>query len=178
MQRERTIKSDKIYHGKIINLRIDTVELPDKKYSKREIVEHPGAVGIVAITDENKIIMVKQFRKAVEETLLEIPAAKIEIGEDIIECAKRELLEETGYICGSLEHLLDYYPSPGFSNEIIRLFIARDLVKDKAQPDEDEDILTEEYDIEELYNLIRDKKIRDGKTIIALLFIKDSIFKN
>src|SRR5690554_3940914 len=95
--KEKTMKSERVYEGRIINVRVDTVELPHKKYSKREIVEHSGAVGIIPITSNKDIILVKQFRKAVEEALLEIPAGKIEAKEDPSQCAIRELEEETGY---------------------------------------------------------------------------------
>ncbi len=171
MGNERTIKSDKIYQGKVINLRVDTVELPDKKYSKREIIEHPGAVAIIPLTSENKVIIVKQYRKSVEDILLEIPAGKLEIGEKPLECANRELLEETGYRCDKLEHLFDFYTSPGFSNEIISLYVARDLIKDVAQPDEDEYIEIQEYEIEDLIKMIQFGEIVDAKTIVSILYI-------
>lgn len=166
---ETTIRSDKIYQGKIINLRVDTVELPDKKYSKREIVEHPGAVAIVPITEENKVIMVRQFRKSVEEVLLEIPAGKLEIGEEPLQCAKRELLEETGYKTEDLKFLFNFYTSPGFSNEVISLYIANNLVKDVAQPDEDEYIEIEEYDFHQLIEMIELGQIKDAKTIVGIM---------
>lgn len=175
MGNERTIKSDKIYQGKIINLRVDTVELPDKKYSKREIVEHPGAVAILPMTSERKIIMVRQYRKSVEDILLEIPAGKLEIGEKPLECAKRELLEETGYRCDNLEHIFDFYTSPGFSNETISLYFAKNLIKDVAQPDEDEYIEIEEYEVEELINMIEEGKIVDAKTIVAIYYINKTL---
>jgi len=173
MGNERTIKSDKIYQGKIINLRIDTVELPDKKYSKREIVEHPGAVAIVPITYDNKVVMVRQFRKSVEEVLLEIPAGKLEIGEEPLQCAKRELLEETGYKSDELEFIFSFYTSPGFSNEVINLYLAKNLIKDIAQPDEDEYIEIEEHNIDDIIDMINEGKIKDAKTIIALLTAKN-----
>ncbi len=169
---ERTIKSDKIYQGKIINLRIDTVELPDQKYSKREIVEHPGAVAVVPITEDNEIIMVKQYRKSVEEYLLEVPAGKLEIGEEPLECAGRELLEETGYRCEDIKYLFKIFTSPGFSNEVISIFLARNLIKDNPQPDEDEYIEIEKHSIDELTQMIDQEQIKDAKTITALLYIK------
>lgn len=175
MNNERTIKTDKVYQGKIINLRIDTVELPDKKYSKREIVEHPGAVAIVPITKDNKIVMVRQFRKSVEDVLLEVPAGKLEIGEEPFECAKRELLEETGYRSNELEYLFKFYTSPGFSNEIISIYIAKNLVKDVARPDEDEYIEIEEYDINDLINMIKNEEIKDAKTIVSILSVKNYV---
>jgi len=121
---EKTIKSDKIYTGKIVSLRVDTVEIPEKGYSKREIVEHGGAVGIVAITNDNKIVLVKQFRKPIEEALVEIPAGKLEIGENPKECAIRELQEETGYTADNIKLIHKFYSSAGFSNEKIFIFLA------------------------------------------------------
>ncbi|SHJ48506.1 NUDIX hydrolase [Paramaledivibacter caminithermalis] len=170
---ERTIKSDKLYQGKIINLRIDTVELPDQKYSKREIVEHPGAVAVIPITEDNKIVMVKQYRKSVEEYLLEVPAGKLEIGEEPLDCAKRELLEETGYKSDNLQYIFKFYTSPGFCNETISIFLAKDLIVDVAQPDEDEYIEIEKYDIDELIEKINKEEIKDAKTIISILYIKN-----
>src|SRR5690606_4980625 len=112
---EKTMKTEKIYEGKMLNLRIDTVELPDKKYSKREIVEHPGAVAIVPITEEGEVILVKQYRKAVEKELLEIPAGKLEIGEEPRETAIRELKEETGFSSAKIEYITEFYTSAGFT---------------------------------------------------------------
>src|SRR5699024_2850455 len=132
---EKTMKSEKIYEGKIVNLRIDTVELPDKKYSKREIVEHPGAVGIIPLDDENSIILVKQFRKAVEKFLLEIPAGKLEVNEEPRETATRELKEETGIDSNKMEYLLEFHTSPGFSNEKVHLFLATELIEGKPCPE-------------------------------------------
>src|SRR5690606_18799272 len=151
---EKTMKSEKIYEGKIVNLRIDTVELPDKKYSKREIVEHPGSVGIIPITDDSHIILVKQFRKPVEQNLLEIPAGKIEINEEPKETAFRELCEETGFVANKLEYLFEFYTSPGFSNEKMYLFVAKELVKREADPDDDEYIEVLKVKIEDSINMI------------------------
>ena len=106
---EKTMKSERIYEGKILNLRVDTVELPDKKYSKREIVEHPGAVAIIAITKDKKLVMVKQYRKAVEDFLWEIPAGKLEVNEEPKETAIRELREETGYEAKKLSYITEFY---------------------------------------------------------------------
>ena len=92
---EKTMKSDKLYEGKLLNLRVDTVEIPDKKYSKREIVEHPGGVAVIPVTDDNSIILVRQYRKAVERFLLEVPAGKLELNEEPRETAVRELKVES-----------------------------------------------------------------------------------
>ena len=167
---EKTMKSEKIYEGKIINLRVDTVELPDKKYSKREIVEHPGSVAIVAINNEGDMILVKQFRKAVEKNLLEIPAGKIEINEEPRETALRELYEETGYSAKKIDYLFEFYTSPGFSNEKMYLFLATELVEGKAEPENGEYIEIEKINIEDLMDMILRGEITDSKTIIGIYY--------
>lgn len=172
---EKTMKSERIYEGKIVNLRIDTVELPGKKYSKREIVEHPGAVGIIPITNDGEIIMVRQFRKSVEKPLLEIPAGKIEINEEPKETALRELFEETGYSSNKMEYIIEFYTSPGFSNEKIYLFLATELEKGNANPKDDEYIKIEKFDIMELVEMVKRGEINDSKTIIAILLAEKYI---
>ncbi|NLX62863.1 MAG: NUDIX hydrolase [Tissierellia bacterium] len=172
---EKTMKSERIYEGKIVNLRIDTVELPGKKYSKREIVEHPGAVGIVPITEDGKIILVRQFRKAVEKPLLEIPAGKIEINEEPKETALRELFEETGFYSNKMEYIIEFYTSPGFSNEKVYLFLATELEKREAEPNDDELIEIEMYDIKDLVEMVNRGEINDSKTIIGILLAEKYI---
>ncbi|WP_069649496.1 NUDIX hydrolase [Caloranaerobacter ferrireducens] len=169
---ENTMKTERIYEGKILNLRIDTVELPDKKYSKREIIEHPGAVAIIAVTEEDELVLVKQFRKAVEKTLLELPAGKLEIGEEPEECAKRELLEETGFTAKEIKYLCEFYTSPGFCNEKMYLFLAKGLIKGKSNPDNDEYIEVYTKKIDELYNMVINGEILDSKTIIGIYTAK------
>ncbi|WP_416197932.1 MAG: ADP-ribose pyrophosphatase [Sporanaerobacter sp.] len=170
---EKTMKTEKIYEGKVLNLRIDTVELPDKKYSKREIVEHPGAVAIVALTNQNEIVLVKQYRKAVERELLEIPAGKLEIGEEPKETAIRELKEETGYTSSKIEYLLEFYTSPGFSNEKIYLFLANGLIAGQAEPEKDEYIELVKVKLEDLIDMIDKGEIIDSKTIIGAMVARD-----
>ncbi len=170
MNAEKTIKSDKLYQGKIINLRIDTVELPNQKYSKREIIEHCGGVAIIAVHD-GKIILVKQYRKAVEKSLYELPAGKLESMEDPIVCAKRELIEETGYEPQNLKFVFNFYSSPGFSNEMIHLFIADRITFVGASPDEDEYIEVVEIPFEDAFRMVSDGEIIDAKTIVGLLYL-------
>ncbi|NLY85905.1 MAG: NUDIX hydrolase [Tissierellia bacterium] len=172
MFEEKTMKSDKLYEGKILNLRVDTVELPDKKYSKREIVEHPGSVAVIPIADDGSIILVKQYRKAVEKFLLEIPAGKLEINEEPRVTAIRELKEETGYSTEKMEYLMEFYTSPGFTNEKIYLFLATDLVKGEATQDTDEYIKVEKYNIDLLIKMIERGEITDSKTIIGIILAK------
>ncbi|RQD67215.1 MAG: NUDIX hydrolase [Tindallia sp. MSAO_Bac2] len=166
---EKTLKSQKIYEGKIVTLRLDTVELPDKKYSKREIVEHSGAAAVVPVTTEGNVIVVKQYRKPVETVLLEIPAGRLEQDEDPETCARRELAEETGYSTDHLEKILDYYTSPGFSDEIIHIYLAHNLEEGKAKPDEDEYLEVIEIPFDELLQKIMDGEIKDSKTVIGIL---------
>lgn len=175
---EKTMKSERVYEGKIVNLRIDTVELPDKKYSKREIVEHPGAVGVVPLTDDGFLILVKQFRKAVEKSLLEIPAGKIEINEEPKETALRELAEETGYRAEKMEYLFEFYTSPGFSNEKVYLFLATGLTEGEANPEDDECIQIKKYKIKDLIEMVNRGEINDSKTIIAILYAERYLNQN
>ena len=154
MIEEKTISSDRVYTGKTISLKVDTVEVPNRGYQKREIVEHNGAVGIVAITSENKVVLVRQYRKAVEKELWEIPAGKIEIGENPKECAIRELKEETGYSAENMKLIHKFYTSAGFSNQKIYIFLAENLIQGERDLDEDEFLEVHEIDKDEVYNMI------------------------
>lgn len=169
---EKTISTKKIYEGKIINLRIDTIELPDQKYSKREIVEHNGGSAVIPVTADNKIVFVKQYRKAAEDYLIEIPAGKIDTGEDPRDCVIRELKEETGIIAGKIDYLFKFYSTPGFSNEIIHLYAAYDLEFGNPNPDEDEYIDILKIDVDEAIQMIFNGEIIDSKTVSAILAIK------
>lgn len=171
---EKTIKSKKIYEGKVLTLRVDTIQTMDGKEATREIIEHRGAVAIAAVKD-NKMIMVKQYRKAPDEVLLEVPAGKIEKDEPPLETAKRELQEETGYLASKISHVSTFYTSPGFSNEIIYLYLAEELNEGEASPDEDEFLKIEEYDFDTLNQMIRSGEINDGKTITAILLAEKAM---
>ncbi|QJA09170.1 NUDIX hydrolase [Romboutsia sp. CE17] len=175
MIEEKTISSDRVYTGKTISLRVDTVEVPNRGYQKREIVEHNGAVGIIAITPENKVILVKQFRKAIEKELWEIPAGKIEIGENPKDCAIRELKEETGYSAEKIKLIHKFYTSAGFSNQKIYIFLAENLIPGEQNFDEDEIIEVKEFEMDEVYKMIQKNEIEDAKTSIGLLLIKELI---
>ena len=175
MIEEKTISSDRIYTGKTISLKVDTVEVPNRGYQKREIVEHNGAVGIVAITSENKVVLVKQYRKAIEKELWEIPAGKIEIGESPKECAIRELKEETGYSAENMKLIHKFYTSAGFSNQKIYIFLAENLIQGERDLDEDEFLEVYEIDKDKVYNMIEKNEIEDAKTSIGMLLIKELI---
>lgn len=174
---EKTISSKRIYEGKVINLKVDDVELPNGHQSKRELIEHPGAVALVALTEDNKIIMVEQFRKALEKTIIEIPAGKIEKGEAPEVTALRELEEETGYTAAKLELIQSFSTSPGFADEIIHLYSAEGLSKSTsgAVLDEDEFVELLEVTVEEAEQLMKENRIYDAKTAFAVLWAKQKI---
>ncbi|MDO5724684.1 MAG: NUDIX hydrolase [Tissierellia bacterium] len=169
---EKTIKTEKIYNGKILNLRVDTVELENKKYSKREIVEHSGGVGMLAINEENEVILVRQFRKAAERDLLEIPAGKLEINEEPRETAIRELKEETGYTAENVSYMTEFFATPGYCTEKIYIFKATNLTLGDRDLDDSENIEVEYYSLEEALKMIERGEILDAKTIIALTLFK------
>ncbi|MHC1585332.1 MAG: NUDIX hydrolase [Candidatus Syntropharchaeia archaeon] len=166
---EKTIKREYIHRGRVLTLRIDDVELPDGRRSHREIIDHPGAVAVLAFLDERKILLVKQFRKAIEEITLEIPAGVLERGEDPAHCARRELEEETGFKAKKIKKMLEYYPSPGFTNEVIHIFFASELEKTEKK---EKFLKPVPMEIDEAIALIKEGKIRDGKTIIGLILAK------
>lgn len=164
---EKTMRCERIYEGKILNLKIETVELPNKMYSKREIVEHPNGVAIIPIVD-GSMIMVKQYRKAVDKVMLEIPAGILEVNEEPKEAALRELKEETGYEAEVIKYLMEFYTSPGYCDEKIYLFLANGLKEGAATPEPGEVVIGEKYPIEELTKMVSRGEIVDSKTIIAI----------
>lgn len=171
---EKTIHSEPIFKGKVISLKVDDVLLPNGKEAKREIINHPGAVAIIAITNEGKIVLVEQYRKALERSIIEIPAGKLEPGEKPDVSARRELEEETGYGCHQLTYLQTFATSPGFADEVIHLFVAKDLYKieEKAALDEDEFVYLIEATIEEAEEMVKKQQIYDVKTAFAILWMK------
>lgn len=172
--KETTLTRKEIFKGRIIDLYVEEVQLPNGKTSTREIIKHPGAVAVLAVTAEGKILMVEQYRKPLERTLVEIPAGKLEKGEDPKTTARRELEEETGYTCGHLEPLLSFYTSPGFADELVHLFIAEDLEKltSAAELDEDEFLDVLEVSLEEAQEMVESKRIFDAKTAFAVQYLQ------
>ena len=169
---EKTIDEKNIYKGKIINVNLRTVELPNGKISKREIVNHPGGVAILAFKDDNTILMVEQFRNPIQKKLLELPAGKLEPGEDTKVCGLRELEEETGYKADKFEYMGKIVTSPGFCDEYIYIYKAEDLYKGTTGlGDEDEFINVHELNIEKAKEMIKNGEIIDGKTISAFAMI-------
>ncbi|MGA8941787.1 MAG: NUDIX hydrolase [Thermoactinomyces sp.] len=167
---EKTVSTKKIFEGKVIQVQVDEVRLPNGHLSKREIVRHPGAVAVVAVTDENKLVLVRQFRKPLEKTILEIPAGKLEKNEDPRNCAKRELEEETGYTAAQLEKIASFYTSPGFADEEIHLYRATGLQKGRKCLDEDEFVELAELTLEECFKCVETGEICDAKTMFALYY--------
>lgn len=170
MNTEITVKSEKIFEGRIINLRVDTVELENQKYAKREIVEHKSASAIVAINDKNEMLLVRQYRKAIEDFIYEVPAGIINIAEEPDECALRELKEETGFEALKISLIFEFYTSPGFSNEKIYLFKAENLTFTSTKFDEDEFIETIAVGKEEVRKMVETGRIIDSKTLVAMLY--------
>ncbi|MGV3263283.1 NUDIX hydrolase [Cytobacillus pseudoceanisediminis] len=171
---ERTINTEKIFTGKVISLQVEDVELPNGKTSKREIIKHPGAVAVLAVTEDNKIVLVEQYRKALDKIIAEIPAGKLEAGEEPRVCAERELEEETGYGCTEMEWLISFYTSPGFADELVHLYIAKGLMKKEnaASPDEDEFVNLMEVTLDEAISLLKQQRIYDAKTAYAIQYLQ------
>jgi ADP-ribose pyrophosphatase len=171
---EKTVKTEPIFQGRVISLQVDTVELPNGKTSTRELIKHPGAVAVIALTGDNKLVMVEQYRKALERTLIEIPAGKLEPGEEPEKTAIRELEEETGYTCEKMEHVISFYTSPGFADEIVHVYLAKKLRKldTKKELDEDEFVELLEVTLEEAEQLIEGRRIYDAKTVFAVQFLR------
>lgn len=169
---EKTISSEMIYEGRILNLRKDKVQVKDNKTSYREIVEHNGGVALAAVTPEGKMVMVRQYRKAAEKAVLEVPAGKIEKDEDHRLTAERELREETGYSAGKIEHITSFYSSIGYSTEVIYLYYATELTPGETDFDDNESIEILEYDLKELKEMVFSGAIEDAKTIAAILLVE------
>jgi len=166
--RETTLESNVVFEGKILKVKVDKVRLPNGRESIREVVEHPGAVVVIPLIN-NKVIMVEQFRYPVGKTLLELPAGKLDPGETPEECARRELEEETGYKAKEMIYLGRMYTSPGFSSEIIHIFLAKDMEKGINKTDEDELLNVVEENFEDVVRKCLDGEIEDAKTVVAIL---------
>lgn len=168
---EKKVSSETIYNGKILNLRVDKVELPNGNIASREVVEHAGAVAVVALNEKGRLLMVRQFRYPVGEILLEIPAGKLEKGEEPGLCASRELIEETGYEAGLMKPLVSFFSTPGFSDEILHVYLAGSLKFRGVSPDEDEFIQVEEVTLERAREMIFSGEIRDAKSIVGIMAV-------
>lgn len=171
---EKTVSSKSVYNGNIINVELMTVTLPDGRQATRDIVRHPGASAVIALNEKGEMYMVRQFRKPLEAESLEIPAGKLDHGEDPLECARRELKEETGLSAGRLKHIVSIHSTPGFSDEVLHLYAALNLFEGDSCADADEFISTERYSVPQLLDMILDGRITDAKTIIGI-FLAEKI---
>jgi ADP-ribose pyrophosphatase len=169
VSQERTLHTERIYQGRLVGLRVDTVELPSGRKTKREIVEHGGVAAIVAIDSENNVLLVRQYRKPVERVLLEIPAGGMESGEDALVCARRELEEETGFSAERWEELGFFYTSPGFCTEQMHLYLATELRPAENAADDDENIELVRVPLASVPELIASGEVCDAKSIAGLL---------
>lgn len=166
---EEKISSKLIHNGDFLVLNKDTVLLPNGKTSTREFVTHPGAACIVAVDEDDNILMVKQYRYPVSKVMYEVPAGKLDSGEEPINCAKRELEEETGYKANNFDLIGSLYPAPAYSNEIIYIYLATKLSKTNMNLDEDEFLVCEKIKISKVLEMILNGQITDAKTQIAVL---------
>ena len=166
---EEVVSSRRVFDGTVVSLRVDRVRLSGGRVTDREIVEHAGAVGVVALDDGGHVLLVKQFRSSLGRMLLEIPAGTLGEGEDPRVCAFRELREETGYSAEEMEELYAFYSSPGFSNERIWLYLATALNAGPQMPEGDEIIEVVKVPLERALEMVATGEICDGKSILGLL---------
>jgi ADP-ribose pyrophosphatase len=162
-----------VYRGRILTLEVDRVIEPSGIEVVREVVRHQGAAVILPLTHEDKVVLVRQFRYAVGRFLWEVPAGHIGPGETPEETARRELVEETGYRPQQLEKLTAVYPSPGFSDEVMHIFLATELEPGSASPEDDESIEMGLFSVEEAMAMVSDGRIQDGKTLLSLMLLKN-----
>lgn len=171
---EKTLDSKEVYKGKIFTLKKDVVELPGGNTTERDVVVHHGGVGVIAVTEDGKIPMVRQYRKGIERVSLEIPAGKLEKGEDPLECGMRELKEETGFSAKEFSLITKIAPTPAYCSEIIYIYEARNLTKEEQKLDKDEFLNVEYYTLDELYKKVVSSEIIDAKTVVAVMSLYNS----
>ena len=173
--KETRIDGETKYNGVIVNVYLDRAELINGDIVKREVVDHPGGVGILPIDDELNCYMVKQFRYPIGQEILEIPAGKLERGEDHYVCAVRELSEETGFSADNFKYFGKTVLSPGYSTELLHIYIATGLHAGQSHPDEDEFLNVVKYPLKELKSMVMSGEISDAKSIIAILVASDKL---
>lgn len=166
---EKRLRLRPLYKGRAVGFNVDEVRLPDGGRAIREYLDHHGAVGVLPFLDKETVILVRQFRYPIGEVTLEIPAGKLDPRESHLACIKRELREETGYTARRIRHILDFWPTCAFSNELIRLYIADGLTPGRHAPDQDEFIEAVAVPYREALDMVYQRRIRDSKTMITLL---------
>jgi ADP-ribose pyrophosphatase len=169
---EHFVSGEEVFSGRLLKVRRDTVRMPGGAHATREYIRHPGAVAILPFTADGKVVLERQFRYPNARDFIEIPAGKVEPGEDLLETARRELLEETGYLAADWRRLTTIHNAIGYSDEAIELFAARGLEKKKQKLDEEEFLEVLEVPFSEAIAMVRDGRITDVKTIVALLWVE------
>lgn len=170
---ETTLHSEAVFDGSFLKVRRDTVRLPNGKKGIREYVRHPGAVVIIAFADDDRVIMVRQYRYPVQQMIVEFPAGKLDPGEPPLECAKRELLEETGYSAQSWTRVAQMHLAVGYSDEVLHIFVARGLSEGKRQLDEDEFLHVDVAPVAEVLEACRQGAITDAKSLSCILWLQN-----
>jgi len=173
--KEKIIKKDTIYNGRILNIQKRTIKLPSGKTAYREIINHPGSVAIIPLIDKDTVILIEQYRSTLNQKILEIPAGTLEQNEKPEECAKRELLEETGYQAKNIRKVLASYTTPGYSNEEMQFYIATDLTHKGQRLEEDENIKTKMIKLDKINLMINNGVIKDMKTICGISIINSEL---
>lgn len=166
---EKTVSSKEVFSGRIIKVSVEEVELPNGETGQREIVNHPGGVGIVAVNNNDEIYLVEQFRKPLERAIYEIPAGKLDKGEAHRDCGIRELKEETGLSASMFEYMGFIYPSPGFTDEVTHVYLAQGLSQGDDNPDEDEFLDVKKVPFSTAYNMVMTGEINDAKSVFGIL---------
>jgi ADP-ribose pyrophosphatase len=167
-----TVSTEKIYQGRAFSVRRDQVRLPGGKVTQLDIVEHVGAVTMIPIDDQGRILFVRQYRHAAGRSLLELPAGTIEVDEPPVECARREIREETGMAAAQLQQVGEFFLAPGYSTEYMYIYLATGLRPDPLPGDQDEFLSLEPLDVDQAYQHIYDGEIKDAKSIAALMLAR------
>lgn len=168
---EEALSEDVVYEGSVVSVNRMRAKLPDGQVAERDIVRHPGAVAVVALDDEGRIALVRQWRSALGRVTVEIPAGKLKLGEDPLECAKRELSEETGFCAQKMAYLTSIATAAGFCDEMIHIYMATGLTFEGAHPDADEFLQVDLVEVSELIDAVLDGQIEDAKTVVGALAV-------
>lgn len=173
MSEEKTVSSQPIFDGHAVRLRVDTIVTADGRQSTREIVEHSDCIGVVAVDEDDNVLLVRQYRKAIEKELLELPAGGIDPGETPEEAVVREMQEETGYKPGKVERLAGFYSSPGFLTEYLHLYLATELTPSRLHAEDTASISLVRVPVDEIEGMLAADAFEDGKSIIGLRILLD-----